>query len=49
MGFGMVILNQNINTMQIYAKWRQITLSCKFKLKMFKKTLQLMLKKDLIH
>ena len=46
--FGMLILNQSIKTMQNYATWIQIDLSLILKLKMFMKTLQVMLKKDLI-
>ena len=48
MSFSMIILNQNINKMQNYAIWIQIALSIILKLKIFIKTLQIMLKKDLI-
>ena len=44
----MIILKQNINKMQNYAIWIQIALSIILKLKIFIKTLQVMLKKDLI-
>ena len=49
MSFGIIILNQSINTMQNYATWIQIALSFILKLKMFIKTLEMMFKKDLIH
>ena len=49
MTFGMIILNQCIRTMQNYATWIQAALLFIIKLKMFMKTLQMMLKKDLIH
>ena len=49
MNFGMIIFNQNIGTMQNYATWIQKALLCIFKLKMFMKTLRMILKKDLIH
>ena len=42
---GMIILNQNMNKMQNYAIWIQIALSFILKLKIFIKTLQMMLKK----
>ena len=45
MSFGITILNQSIGAMQNYATWIQIALSCIFKLKMFFKTFQMMLKK----
>ena len=53
MGFGMIIFNQNIvaiplNEMQNYATLIQIVLSYILRLEMFMKTLQMMLKKDLI-
>ena len=48
MSSGMIILNQSINTMQNYATWTEIALLCILKFKMFKTTLQMMLKKDLI-
>ena len=49
MNFGMVILNQNIKTMQNYVIWILATLLFKLKLGMFMKTLQMMFKKDLIN
>ena len=49
MSFGMIILNQSINTLQNYATWIQIALSFVLKLKMFMKTLQTIFKKDLMH
>ena len=49
MSSGMTTLNQTIGAMQNYAKWIQLALLCISKLKMFIKTLQMMLKKDLIH
>ena len=49
MSFDMIILNQSINTMQKYATQIQIALSLILKLNMFIKTLQIMLRKDLIH
>ena len=48
MSSGMIILNQSINIMQNYTTWTEIALLCILKLKMFKTTLQMMLKKDLI-
>ena len=39
MGFGMIILNQSIDTIQNYATWIQTTLPVILKLKMFMKTL----------
>ena len=50
MNFSMIILNKNISKMQNYATWIQIVLLFIIKLKIFMKTLQMMmLKKDLIH
>ena len=49
MNFDMIILNQSIETMQIYATWIQEALSFISKLRMFMKILQMMLKKDLIN
>ena len=49
MNLVMTILNQSINIMQMYATSIQIPLSFILKLKMFIKTLQMMLKKDLTH
>ena len=49
MSVNMIIFNQNINAMQNYASWTQITLLCVLRLKMFMKTLRMMLKKDLIY
>ena len=49
MNLVMTILNQSINIMQKYATRIQIPLSFILKLKMFIKTLQMMLKKDLTH
>ena len=49
MNFGMVILNQSINTVQRYATWIQIVLLFILRLKMFIKAFQMMLKNDLIH
>ena len=45
----MIILNQIIKTMRNYATWIQTALLFIFKLKMFIKTLQIMLEKDLTH
>ena len=39
MGFGMIILNQSIDTIQNYATWIQTALPVILKLKMFMKTL----------
>ena len=47
--FGIIMLNHSINKMQNYAAWIQIVLSFILKPKTFIKTLQMMLKKDLIH
>ena len=49
MNFGMVILNQSINTVQRYATWIQIVLLFILRLKMFIKAFQMMLENDLIH
>ena len=49
MSFSMIILNQSISTMQNYAPWIQLALSCILKLEIFVNTLQLMFKKDLMH
>ena len=49
MDFDMIILNQSIKTMQIYAKWIQAALLFILKLRMFMEILQMMLGKDLIH
>ena len=45
----MIILNQSIYTMQSYDTWVKIALSFILKLKTFKRTLQMMFQKDLIH
>ena len=45
----MIVFNQSISTMQNYVRWTLIALSSVLKLKIFLKTLQMMLKKDLIH
>ena len=45
----MIILNQSIIRIQNYATWIQIALVFRLKLRMFMKTLQMMLRKDLIH
>ena len=47
--FGKIILNQSNSKIQNYAIWIQIVLSFTLSLKMFTMTLQMMLKKDLIH
>ena len=47
--FGKIILNQSNSKIQHYAIWIQIVLSFTLSLKMFTMTLQMMLKKDLIH
>ena len=49
MNFCMIILNQNMTTMQNYATWILALLLLILKLKIFMKILQIMLKKDLIH
>ena len=49
MNFGILILKQSINKMLNYARWIQIALSFILELKIFIKTLQKMLKLDLIH
>ena len=49
MNFGMIILNQNIKTMQNYVTWILTALLVKLKLKIFIKILQMMLKTDMIH
>ena len=49
MNFGMVILNQNIKTMQNYIIWKLTALLLILKLRMFMNKLQMMLKKDVIH
>ena len=43
----MIISNQSIRTMQNYVAWIQAALLFILKLKMFMKTLKVMLKKDL--
>ena len=43
MNFGSIILNQSISKIQNYATWIQIALYLILKLKMFIKTLQMML------
>ena len=45
----MVILNQSNNRMQNYATWTQIALLNILRIKMFLKTLQIILKKYLTH
>ena len=45
----MIILNQSIKTMQNSATWIQTALLFILKLNMFKKILQMVLKKNLIH
>ena len=45
----MIVLNQNIKTMQNYVMWILKALLFMLKLKIFKKILQMMLKKDIIH
>ena len=47
--FGMIMLNQSINTTQNYATWIRIVLSFILKLKMFVKTLLMILKNDSIY
>ena len=49
MYFGMIILNQSINTMLSYAIWIQIILLFRLKPKILTKILQIMLKNVLIH
>ena len=49
MYFGMIILNQSINTTLSYAIWIQIILFFRLKPKIFTKILQIMLKNGLIH
>ena len=49
MNFGMIILNQNIKTMQKYVIWILTALLIILNLKIFIKILQMMLKKDMIH
>ena len=49
MSFGVIMLNQNMNTMQNYVIWTQIALLFALKLKMFMKILHVILKKDLVH
>ena len=49
MNFGMIILNQNIKTMQNYVICILTDSSFILKLKIFIKILQKMLKKDMIH
>ena len=49
MNFGILILKQSINKTLNYARWIQIALSFILELKIFIKTLQKMLKLDLIH
>ena len=49
MNFGIIILNQNIKTMQNYVTWILTALLVKLKLKIFIKILQMMLKTDMIH
>ena len=49
MNFGMIMLNQSTNTTQNYATWIRILLSFILKLKMFMKTLLMMLKNNLIY
>ena len=49
MSFGMIILNRSIATKQNDATRIKITLSYILRLKMIIKTLQMMLKKDLIN
>ena len=49
MRFGMTIFNQNIDTLQNYATRIQITLLFTSKLKMFMKTLPIILEKALKH
>ena len=45
----MIIFNQRLKTMQDYTTWIQIPLLFILKLKMFTKTLLMMLKNDFIH
>ena len=49
MSFGVIMLNQNMNTMQNYVMLTQIALLFVLKLKMFMKILHVILKKDLVH
>ena len=49
MNFGNIISNHSINKMYNYATWIQTALLFILKLKMFMKTLQMILKNDLIH
>ena len=49
MNFGMIILDQIIRAMQKYTTQIQTALLFILKLKLIMKTLQIMLKKDLIH
>ena len=49
MSFGVIMLNQNMNTMQNYVIWTQIALLFVLKLKMFMKILHVIFKKDLVH
>ena len=49
MNFGMIILNQSIRTMQHYFIWIQLALLFILKLRIFIKTLQMVLKKNLTH
>ena len=49
MNFGIIVLNQNIKTMQNYVTWILTALLVKLKLKIFIKILQMMLKTDMIH
>ena len=49
MNFGMVTLNRNIKTKQNYVTQIQTALLFMLKLKIFKKTLLMMLKKGLTH
>ena len=49
MNFGMITLNQSTKTEQNYAKWILTALLFKSKLKIFMKTLLMMLKNGLTH
>ena len=49
MNFGMVTLNRNVKTKQNYVTQIQTALLFMLKLKIFKKTLLMMLKKGLTH
>ena len=49
MNFDIIILNQNIKTMQEYVMWILTALSFILKLNIFIWILQMMLKKDMIH